>query len=72
MRSAIDGRMVRSVPGPVDAAGRLEFPAPRGNLTIKTAILNGPEGMGTVSVSENAAARVEIVLAQTAQRVSRK
>jgi len=33
---------------------------------------DGPEGMAAVAVSENATARVEIVLAQTAKSLSNK
>jgi hypothetical protein len=70
--AAIDGRKVRGVQGAADGSGRLELTAPRGNLTLKAAVLNGPEGMGTVTVSENATARVEIVLAQAANTPSKK
>jgi hypothetical protein len=70
--AAIDGRKVRGVQGAADGSGRLELGAPRGNLTIKAAVLNGPEGMGTVAVSENAIARVEIVLPQAANTPSKK
>jgi protocatechuate 3,4-dioxygenase beta subunit len=70
--AGIDGRKVRGVQGAADGSGRLELKAPRGNLTIKAAVLNGPEGMSTVAVSENATARVEIVLARAASTSSKK
>ena len=70
--AAINGRKVRGVQSRADGSGRLELKAPRGNLTIKAAVLNGPEEMATVAVSENAIARVEIVLAQAANSLSRK
>jgi protocatechuate 3,4-dioxygenase beta subunit len=70
--AAIDGRKVRGVQSRTDGSGRLELKAPRGNLTIKAVVPDGPEGMATVAVSENATGRVEIVLAQTANSLSRK
>jgi len=70
--AGIDGRKVRGVQGAADGSGRIELGAPRGNLTIKAAVLNGPEGMGSVALSENATARVEIVLAQAANSLSKK
>lgn len=70
--AAIDGRKVRFAQGTADGGGRLELVAPRGNLTIKAVVPDGPDGMATVAVSENATARVEIVLAQTANSLSKK
>jgi hypothetical protein len=70
--AAIEGRKVRGVQGSTDSAGRLELDVPQGNVTIKAALLNGPDGMSTVAVSRNAAARVEIVLAQTESSRSKK
>jgi protocatechuate 3,4-dioxygenase beta subunit len=70
--AGIEGRKVRGIQGTADANGRLDLPAPRGNLTIKAALMNGPEAMGTVSLTENATARVEIVLAQAASNLSKK
>jgi len=70
--AAIDGRKVRGVQSRTDGSGRLELKVPRGNLTIKAALPDGPEGMGTVALTENASARVRIVLAQTASSLSRK
>ena len=69
--AAIDGRKVRGVQSRADGSGRFELQSPRGNLTIK-AVLNEAEGMATVAVSENALARVQVVLAQTASSLSRK
>jgi hypothetical protein len=70
--AAIDGRKARGVQSRSDGSGRLELNAPRGNLTIKAVAPDGPEGMAAVAVSENATARVEIVLAQTANSLSKK
>jgi hypothetical protein len=70
--AAIDGRKVRGVQSRTDGSGRLELKAPRGNLTIKAVVPDGPEGLAAVAVSENATARVEIVLAQTANNLSKK
>jgi hypothetical protein len=69
---AIDGRKVRGVQAVADGNGRLVLPSPRGNLTMKAALMNGPEGLATVAVSDGATARVEIAIAQTTQSVSRK
>jgi hypothetical protein len=70
--AAIDGRKVRGVQSRTEGSGRFELKAPRGNLTIKAVVPDGPQGMATVAVSENATARVEIVLAQTANSLSKK
>jgi hypothetical protein len=70
--AAIDGRKVRVAQGTADGRGRLDLVAPQGNVTIKAVVPDGPEGMATVAVSENATARVEIVLAQTASSLSKK
>jgi protocatechuate 3,4-dioxygenase beta subunit len=70
--AAINGRKVRGIQSTTDANGRLALPVPLGNVTIKSALLNGPEGMSTVAVSENEAARVRIVLAQTASNRNRR
>jgi hypothetical protein len=69
---AIEGRKVRGAQAEADGSGRVELAAPRANLTIKAAVLDGPEGMGTVSLAENQTARIQIVLAQTASNRSRK
>jgi hypothetical protein len=70
--TAIDGRKVRGVQAAANESGRLEMATPRGNVTIKAALLNGPEGMSTVAVSGNGVARVEITLAQTSQSLTKK
>ncbi len=70
--AAIEGRKSRGVQGSADGNGRLVLPVPAGNLTIKAAVMNGPEGLGAVTVSANATARVRIVLAQTASSRSSK
>jgi hypothetical protein len=70
--AAIDGRKVRVAQGTADGRGRLDLVAPQGNLTIKAVVPDGPEGMATVAVSENATARVEVVLAQTASSPNKK
>jgi protocatechuate 3,4-dioxygenase beta subunit len=62
---AVDGRKTRGAQGQADGRGRLELEAPQGNLAIKAAFPNGPEGMATVAVSENSVARVEIVIRRT-------
>ena len=69
--AAIDGRKVRGVQSRSDGSGRLELKAPQGNLMIR-AVLNEAEGMAKVSVSPNETARVEIVLAQAANSLSKK
>jgi hypothetical protein len=69
---AIDGRKVRGVQGQADGSGRLELEAPNGNLTIKAGVMNGPEGMATVALSENATARVQVTVAQAASSLSKK
>jgi hypothetical protein len=61
--AAIEGKKARGPQVAVDSSGRIELLVPRGNVTIKAAVMNGPEGLATVAVSENATARVEIVLA---------
>jgi hypothetical protein len=67
--AAIDGRKIRGVQGSADERGRLQLMAPRGNLTIKAALLNGPEGLAAVSLSENGIARVQVVLREPVQGV---
>ncbi|HJS74563.1 MAG TPA: carboxypeptidase-like regulatory domain-containing protein, partial [Vicinamibacteria bacterium] len=69
---AINGRKVRGIQSETDANGRLTLPVPAGNLTIKSALADGREGMSAIAVSENQTARVQVVLAQTASNRSRK
>ncbi len=69
---AIDGKKTRGAQGEVDARGRLEIGAPQGTLTIKAAVMDGPEGMGTVALTANGTARLEIVVAQAESNLSKK
>jgi hypothetical protein len=70
--AGIDGRRVRGIQGITDANGRLELSAPHGNLTIKAAIMNGPEALATVALADRGTARVEVVLPQAASNLSKK
>jgi hypothetical protein len=70
--AGIEGRKTRGVQASADEQGRVELPVPTGNLTLKAAVMDGPEGMSAVAVSDNGAGRVRIVLAQTASNRSRR
>ena len=63
--AAVDGRKVRGVQGQADADGRIALAVPRGNLTLKAALVDGREALVTVAVGGAAAVPVEIVLAGT-------
>ncbi|MGH9335942.1 MAG: hypothetical protein ACRD21_19580 [Vicinamibacteria bacterium] len=70
--AAVEGRKVRGVQGQTDANGRISLAVPRGNLTIKAALIEGPEALVTAVVSGTGPAPVEIVLAQAESNRTRK
>ena len=62
--AAVDGRKVRGVQGRTDANGRISLAVPRGNLTIRAALMDGPDALATAAVGGGASVPVEIVLAR--------